>query len=219
MIVAVKSCWHDRNRGCHQIIRETWGKDVDVRFFLGGNNGGIWDMHDEVIVDSPDNLDGLPFKVHEMCKYLKDKTDYAFFCDTDTFLATKRLFACGYQKYDYAGKIDVIGKPGVPVTYVDCRGTTIKNCFPFASGGFGYFLSRKAMEVIAAQPPSPEDPSSWAEDLWVAQRLGPHIQAGEMTGYNIPNFVRNMSWHFIKRPYHGYEPYNGWQEKLYKENQ
>jgi hypothetical protein len=39
LAVCVKSCNRDKANGCHQAIRETWGKDfpsnVDVRFFVG----------------------------------------------------------------------------------------------------------------------------------------------------------------------------------------
>ena len=212
MIVAIKSCHRDRLRGCHQIIRETWGKDIQVRFFMGGETTDAL-LVDETTLDCPDDHEGLPHKTRAMCQWLKNKTDYAFFCDNDSFLVPRRLLACGYEKYDYSGKIDVLGKPGQPVKYTDCRGIVIPKCYPFASGGYGYFLSKKAMELVASQTPT-----TWAEDMFVAQVTGPEIEAGRMSGYNIPNFRNNMSWHFWKRPGAGYEPHNGWQQKLYEEN-
>src|SRR5277367_1576986 len=131
-LLVVKSCHYDRKRGCHQAIRETWGRDAEVRFFMGGETQDTL-LADETTLDCPDTHEGLPFKTRAICQRLKDIIDYAFFCDNDTFLIPRRLLACSYQKYDYAGKIDILGKPGQPVYYKDCRGNVIPQCFPFAS--------------------------------------------------------------------------------------
>ena len=219
LLIGIKSCNYDRERGCHKIIRETWGRaartlGINVQFFLSLEGMPAIPCEDEIYLDCPDNHEGLSHKTKAICKWTVEysNTDFLFLCDNDTHLVPYRLVACGYERYDYAGKIDVLGAPGQPRSYKDCRGILIPECYPFASGGYGYFLSRRAMEKVAMSTVD-----HWAEDLWVAQMLGPAIKAGRMTGYNIPNFRNNMSWHFLKKPGAGYEPFNGWQKKLYEE--
>ncbi len=74
--------------------------------------------------------------------------DYLFKCDDDTYVSIPRLLA-----YDTAGR-DYIGaqwKPGVN----------------YASGGAGYFLSRKAAAIVAEKLTQ----ATGAEDLLVGQIL------------------------------------------------
>ena len=77
--------------------------------------------------------------------------DYLFKCDDDTYVSIPRLLA-----YDTAGR-DYIGaewKPGVN----------------YASGGAGYFLSRRAASIVAEGLAHLPDPRG-AEDLLVGQIL------------------------------------------------
>ncbi len=168
LLVAVKSCVYDLKRGAHSLVREMWGrqiKDADVRFFTAGQGQP---EHDEVIVDAPDDYPNLPYKTREIVRWaLKGDYEHIFLCDTGSFVFVHHL-----ENYDYSA--DYIGYWGLkmePFDYVaqnkirHCQTVRIQRCYPWASGG-GYFLSRKAMEIVAAQ-----QPIVWAEDLNVGQAL------------------------------------------------
>lgn len=161
-LIAIKSCEYDRRRDAHQLIRATWGRDTgetDLRFFLGG---GLGIAEDETIVLAPDDYLGLPWKTREIVRWaVRDDYDWAFLCDTGSFVIPHHLMSCGFEKYDYSGywcmKMETF-RYSVP-------GIEVPVCYPWASGG-GYILSRKAMEIVASTPPTVR-----AEDLYVGQAL------------------------------------------------
>src|ERR1700722_15841442 len=114
LLVAVKSCNQHRDLGHHNVIRETWGKSLDVKFFLGGGMGK--NEPDELRLDCPDDYHSLPLKTREICKWaMGKKVDHLFICDTDSYVIPSKLLTCGYEQYDYAGKID--REFGVPFAY------------------------------------------------------------------------------------------------------
>lgn len=78
----------------------------------------------------PDDYGHLPEKTRAICKYAEG-FDYLFKCDTDTYASISRLLASGFEQYDYSG-------------YVLDSG--------YCSGGAGYWLSQKAMRIVAEQP-------------------------------------------------------------------
>src|SRR5277367_5778409 len=124
LLVAIKSCQRDKVSGCHQAIRDTWGKDfpadVDVRFFVGGSEISL--LADEVLVPVIDDLVNLPLKVREIAKYAIDKNyDFAYICDVDTFVIPKRLLASGFENYDYLGRFMIDGVPQLIKDFQDGR--------------------------------------------------------------------------------------------------
>jgi len=217
LMICVKSCQRDLERGYHNVIRSTWGKDakannVIVRFFVSSE----FRRHesDEVHLNCADDYNALSYKTREICKWAQGKLpSHIFLCDTDTYVDIKKLLTIPFWQYDYVGKID--RTPGVPFHYVAKSREGVEEhhpkCYPWASGGYGYFLSRKAFETVAF-----ESPTSWAEDLWVGQVLGPLIAEGEITALNTPRNI--YSWH---HPDHGeiYDPtkLTEWMHKMYKE--
>jgi len=217
LLIAVKSCQRDLKLGFHDVIRTTWGKDakalgIDVRFFVGAE--AIPYQSDEVHVKSADDYNALPYKTRDICRWANGKmVDYVFLCDTDTFLVPSKMLMCGFEKYDYVGKIDKT--PGVPFPYVavgrEGQQENHPKCYSWCSGGYGYFLSRKAFQEVAF-----EHPTSYAEDLWVGQVIGPMIAKGEMTVLTTP--INAYSWH---HPQHGeiytLDAMKGWMEKMYVE--
>jgi hypothetical protein len=207
--VCVKSCADHLDRGFHWKIRETWGQSLDVKFFIGDTMR----KHepDEVILACPDDYHSLPLKTREICKWATGKMiDYLFICDTDTYVIPSKLLTCGFEKYDYAGKID--RELGVPFAYQaidrDGQSTFYPRCFAWASGGYGYFLSRKAFTIIADKTPA-----GWPEDLIVGQFLGPLYATGEITMLNIPG--GSVSEHFPSHLYKsGYDLSFNWMEQM-----
>jgi len=197
VLIAVKSCQQDMNRGYHSVIRETWGKDVkaaDLRFFVGREDllcvPVKLENEDEVLVDCFDDYDNLPYKTREILKWSgRQDYDFTFLCDTDTFLIPARLMKTGFEKWDYSGKID--RTPGVTFQYnaVDRekKNTWFGACYPWASGGFGYFLSKEAAAYVTFQ-----EPDIWAEDLWVGQLMGP---IGRFNVKHLPDLAYKSTWH------------------------
>jgi len=218
LLIAVKSCQRDLKLGFHDVIRSTWGKDakalgIDVRFFVGAEATPY--QSDEVHVKSADDYNALPYKTREICRWANGKMlDYLFLCDTDTFLIPKKMLECGFDKYDYAGKISQpVNKPfRYEHTGREGHKEYHERCYPWASGGYGYFLSRKAFQEVAF-----EHPMSTCEDLWVGNVIGKLAAAGEMSILSTP--ANTYSWH---HPQHGelysLEPLKTWQEQMYQEH-
>jgi hypothetical protein len=215
LLIAVKSCEQHRKAGFHEVIRKTWGAKlpagVDLKFFVGGGPSSDVSMKDdEYDLFIGDGYHSLPFKTLEIARYAwAHRYDHVFLCDTDTFIIPSRLVSCGYEKFDYAGKIT---KPvGSTFHYdaVDRNGNKEihEHCYPWASGGYGYFLSRDAAEII-----SRNYPYSWAEDLWVGQVMGAD---SDMKICDLPKFYQYVTWHFPQTVYKsGYDLKFNWMEKM-----
>src|ERR1700693_325984 len=229
-LIAVKSCRQDRDRDYHEVIRGTWGQDVinaDLHFFMGNGNGILLaNQRDEVSVNCPDDYASLPFKTREILRWsIENNYDFTFLCDTDSFIILQNLLRSGFEKYDYYG---VIRKPlGKTFVYESIdrekRHTWVGECYPWASGGLGYFLSRKAAEIIIQR-----EPDIWAEDLWIGQILGPLYEAGEIKSGDASQMIRigdakNLegvaTWHFPSYTYKsGYDLKFKWMEGMYAEH-
>lgn len=231
LLVAVKSCRADLDRGCHDAIRATWGealrgRGVLVRFFIGHTGTDYFMAHpkasarllqsDEVEIDAADDYNSLPFKTRAICHWATGKNiNHVFLCDNDTYVKSNALLTCGYQNYDYVGKISKPLGETFPYDAVARNGvvTHIPNCHPWASGGFGYFLSKDAAFTIADSWPA-----TWAEDLWVGQILGKEMARGELRGLDLP--ANTYSMHFPVRQYNsGYDPKFRWQETAHLVNE
>jgi hypothetical protein len=193
LLIAIKSCERDMLNCCHTAIRETWGKDfppnVDVRFFVGNGSASL--KSDEVRLAVGDDLTALPSKAREMAGWtVENGYDPAFFCDVDTFVKPERLLSCGFEGYDYFGYFGNGFPPGVQIpTFGDHRLGDIA-VWAYASGGAGYFLSRRAAEVISKMVPA-----HYAEDVSVGHALGPLIAAGQLTGFASQQFDNYVVWH------------------------
>ena len=220
LAICVKSCQAALERGDHNIIRTTWGKDakalgIDVRFFVAATDTKtVRYQSDETTLKCPDDYNGLPYKTREICRWANGKMlDYLYLADTDTFLIPSKMLKCGFEKYDYAGKIGLPVDKRFRYEHIgrDGQKEIHERCFQWASGGYGYFLSRKAFGEVAF-----EHPTSSCEDLWVGQVIGERAAVGEMTVLSTPGNV--YSWH---HPNHGeiYElkTLKDWQEQMYRD--
>ena len=219
LLIAIKSCVRDAVRGNHDAIRRTWGKDfpacVDLRFFMGRDVNYLGMMDDEVMADAPDDYDSLPYKSREILRWsIQQNYDFSFLADTDTFVVPSKLMSCDFQRYDFSGRFGSMPELGKTFNYRDQRGV-YNNIHPWPSGGVGYFVSRKAAEIVVAT-----DPVVWAEDMFVGQALGPHIQSGAITAKDLPGFECCVSWHFPRREYNNqvYDLKFNWLEKMQKEH-
>jgi len=210
LIVAVKSCRRDQSLGYHQAIRDTWGRGVDVRFFVGGSGIESNFAPDEVALDCKDDYEALPFKTKAILEWsTKRGFDFTFLCDNDTFLKPDKLYRTDFQKYDYSGRFGEHPEIGSIFSYTDGRGNFYPNCHPWASGGIGYFLSRHASLIVLEYTPM-----IWAEDMHVGQCLGPYIRNRNISACDLKNFHNVAAWHFLRtNKYPRYNPemmYRSW---------
>jgi hypothetical protein len=199
ILIAVKSCHDDLDKGCHDTILKTWGRDLsDLRFFVGCERptwGQTWydGFHEKTIdIDVADDYDHLPQKTRRILQWsLEQGYDFTFLCDVDTFLEPDRLMKTGFEKYDYSGRFGSSPAIGSQFDFKDGRGIRHEHCHPWASGGFGYFVSQKAArEVVLVES------KIWAEDMYVGQVMGPLIQCGDIEAADLPNFENYASFHY-----------------------
>ena len=155
ILIAVLSC--RAHAAFQQAQRETWVKDipegVDFKYFVGYETtepdevqlGGDAFKPEQGLKKYP----SLPDKTKRLCQWALDYGyDYLFKTDTDTVINVKNLLNSGFKKWDYSG------------------GYNQEETGEFCSGGAGYWLSRKAMQIV-----SDSTFTSWAEDLFVAGSL------------------------------------------------
>jgi hypothetical protein len=205
LLIAVKSCTRDTAAGLNQAIRETWGRDavalgVDVRFFVGGTGVSPL-LADEIRVDAPDEYIWLPYKTRAIARWaLAQNYDYAFLCDTDTFLLPDKLLQLPFSSYDYCG---FLHSGGFTFENYDDGYKHIRIGYWWASGGVGYFLSAKSLAIISSCEPFNEN-----EDLWIGQVLNQLGVFGKLKTAPLENFHETISWHLSKRNggNRGYEP-------------
>ena len=204
LLVAVKSCPRDLKNGCHEAIRQTWGKDfqwysfglrkIDLKFFVGTAEIDVPVLQeDEVVVKVPtDTLESLPDETKQIAKFAVEKGyDFVFLCDNDTFIRPDRLLACGFEHFDYCGQFEP-GYNGLPrQNFQDGRLGNIGTVWPYCSGGVGYFLSRRAAELVAEMPIV-----HYAEDLCVGQVLSPLVAQGKLSAFQPMQFEKYAAWHF-----------------------
>jgi hypothetical protein len=191
-LIAIVSCSRDTLNGFNDAIRQTWLKDnySDYAFILGRD--AVPTHSDEVVVNSKDDYLSLPEKTHALLTWALGKDyDYIFKCDTDTFAMPKRILTSGYTNHDYIGYFNgPVGQANV----------VYKRCFAWASGGSGYWLSKKAAQIIVDNPPDKRAICPIlkypCEDLWVGQLLGKQISEHRFTGLHDDRYWRGFRGDF-----------------------
>jgi hypothetical protein len=153
VLIAVESCqWH-KNHNDWQ--RKTWVpnvKDADVRFFMAKPETDP--LPDEVYLDVEDDYKALASKTKGAVRWaLKHDYDFMFKCDTDTYIVPERLLNSNFWETDYTGHF---------------QEATWQFPFGFAAGGPGYWLSTRAMEILAEAKCENKE----GEDRWVGRVLG-----------------------------------------------
>jgi len=164
ILVAIESCADHRRY--HQAQRDTWIKDlpkeVSYRFFMGGSSesyyvGEPWFRFDEVCLNVDDSYRGLALKTREICRWAYDAGyDFLFKTDTDTVISVSRLLTSDFASHDYLGGENA---DNLPAEVGPGR-------IEFASGGAGYWLSKKAMSIV-----SRGRPEACGEDVYAALML------------------------------------------------
>jgi hypothetical protein len=141
ILVGICSCHgHEEKRDA---VRETWLSrpvpGVTAKFFVGRKRSVSLNEPDTVVLDCPDDYDGLPAKVLAFFRdaLASSDFDYLFKCDDDTFVSLQRLSELTHDNPDLVGNYRLRDDG-------------------FASGGAGYLLSRKWVEILAADESLPE---------------------------------------------------------------
>lgn len=194
VLIGVMSCERDAANGCHDAIRRTWARHMvpglDYKLFVGR---GIQPLApDEERLDCSDGPDenggvshapGLCEKTQAMRRWAVEREyEFMFKADCDTYLSPKGLLASGFENYDYSGHFPSYPQAGIIPVVPDGRGKYI-----YASGGVGYWLSRRAMEAMLAAPYDEKrlDNRGYpAEDLWIPNVLFPL----GILGYHDPRY-------------------------------
>jgi hypothetical protein len=174
LLIAIESCHRDRDK--HQAQHETWLKDlfiVEHKFFIG------WPLaqsleEDEVQLTVDDGYGDLSVKTQSICRWaLAHDYDCVFKCDVDTLVNPYRFLFSGFQRHDYFGGENAdVNVSGFEPERIE-----------FCSGGAGYWLSKKALTIIAEAGSI----KTAAEDVFVAHALK---EAGIR-----PVFHQGYRWH------------------------
>ncbi len=196
ILIAIISCKRDIDNGFNDAIRDTWirhiPEGVDYKFIIGQNDGLVL-KDDEVMLPCPDDYNNLPYKTKALLEWaLVNDYDFVYKCDTDTYLMPDRLINSGFHNFDYVGHFN--GPIGQTNTIYGCL-------YSWTSGGSGYCLSKKAMQIVVSYDASHMSMCPVlqipCEDLWVGQLLGEHIENGKILANHNPRFASGFNKDFI----------------------
>lgn len=137
-IILILSCASDRRNGRDAAARETWlqrwGELVPYRFVYGVPSASESD--DEIIVGAPDDYASLWLKQRRAYRWaFANWYSHVFICCNDTYVRVPQLLASDYANGGYVGRC--------------CANER------YASGGAGYWLSRRSLVAIIGSSPSP----------------------------------------------------------------
>ena len=138
-----------------KICEQTWLKDCpcDYKFFSDADLGLTEiDQHKNDI----DPIRTMRTKL--MVKYAYDNGyDFVFRVDSDAYVWVNRLLACGFEQWDYSGWC--------------LQAQQGEWCVNTAHGGVGFFLNRKAMEIVMNAPVERYADRKYWGDLWAGHQL------------------------------------------------
>jgi hypothetical protein len=165
LVVCIISCL--KNKEKMGAIRNTWVKNlsslgIDHYFVLGDEQiSAVQIKNDILYVPVKEVYENLPKKVTALYEYIIDKTkyNYVFKIDDDCFVNTIEFEKIPFWNHDYLGhEVCTDAKDFIPDWHFGkCHDPEI-NKTPYDSkyigswcgGGFGYFLSQKAMKILKA---------------------------------------------------------------------
>ena len=149
VLVALETCALPQYAERRRLVAETWGNRLPPPF--------EFDIFDGPRLGVIDDRVHLPDKTRAICLYaLAHNYDWLMIVDDDVLIWPERLKVP--TQGDYWGVVLNSGDPNREAPR------------PFCTGSF-YWLSRKAIALIAA---APLDPQQLAEDQWVAAVLRSH---------------------------------------------
>lgn len=180
-LIAISSCGDFESNGNNQALRDTWLKNVgafpglDYKFFFGVGQDGPALKDTIILPDVQDDYGHLTYKTRHSLRWAyADKYDFVFRCFPDTYVQVDRLMACPFADFDYYGDFRS-EEGGRPDGGTGKLMPTLQEAQNYASGGAGYWLSRRAFSFLLDAPVLGvwrDDLTPYVEDLWVGNILG-----------------------------------------------
>lgn len=181
-LVAVSTCWDFEKSGANDVMRSCWLKDcaaagLDYRMFVGVGQGAeqqvlVGELPPDMVLlnEVEDGYGKLSYKTQHSLRWAHAREySHVFRCFPYTFCIPERLVKCGFEGFDYFGSFR--GETAGPDNY--------------PSGGPGYFMSRRAYELLLHAPIEGSEAMgkhtrvwSYGEDLWSGQVLNWHRDIG-----------------------------------------
>lgn len=148
-----------------QACEETWLKNSPVDYKgLSDADLGL------VEINQHENAHD-PIRTHRtigMVKWAYERGyDFLFRVDTDAYVWINRLLKSGFENHDYMGWCNKSTQPPY-------SGKEDEWCASTAHGGTGFFLSRRAMEIILTSPVERFADGKFWGDLWAGHQLWKH---------------------------------------------
>ena len=148
LLIAVVTCNAYRDRA--DAVRRTWGRDAKhILYVIGRPSGPEEIVGDTLFLDCPDTYESLTQKSFALCRYIRDHLNFdrVFKCDDDTLVNVAALEAA-HCPADFFGYVHS-ETPSEGWRLHKGRRSQGVYRGPWVSGGLGYFLSRRAVSVLA----------------------------------------------------------------------
>ena len=184
MLVAILSCGQNQHK--QDVVRSTWLPKIrrqgfSAVFVTGGSDNGVVHRDDVVCVPTADTYEALPQKILSFYRYAASHLnfDYIFKCDDDTYVYSDQLsqlpldadFIGGNLLY-YDEETYRLWMDRKHLRWDDSFRTPLNIVQKYPCGGEGYFLSSRAVSILAHANPHIHIPAS--EDLVVTSLLASH---------------------------------------------
>ncbi len=148
LLIAVVTCHAYRKRA--DAVRKTWGRDAEHVVYVVGRPGEPEELvGDTLYLDCPDTLQGLTRKTFALCRFVRNHLDFdrVYKCDDDTFVNVAAVNAA-HCPADFFGFVqcEPDGQAWRMHKGLRCAGVYRGS---WVNGGLGYFLSRRAVSVLA----------------------------------------------------------------------
>lgn len=187
VLIAISSCYDFERNGNNQALRDTWLPDLrhhaftHYKFFFGSGQGAESNPLPDAVVlpDVPDDYGHLTYKTQASLRWAAERNyDFVFRCFADTYVRVDRLMSSGFEQYDYMGDFRN-EEGGLTQSDPQIHRPTLQEAQNYASGGPGYFLSKRAYSLLLEAPILGlwrDDLMPYVEDMWVGNILGRHLE-------------------------------------------
>jgi hypothetical protein len=192
LLIGVLTCQAYQDRA--NTVRQTWGRQAEAIVYAVGRPGQPSELAgDTLYLDCPDGYADLPRKTLAFFRFVRDRFDFdhVFKCDDDTLLNVPALEALP-KRHDYMGFVTGYENPPGPRVW---RGVSFDGPWrgPWACGGVGYLVSRKAVKILADCQDRELTDGEVFEDKMVADILrAAHITPGFLPGPPGLSAVKNV---------------------------
>lgn len=159
-IIAILTC--EKNKDRLEAVRETWVKDFTDNskvFYVFARPGGNTELTGNILyLDCPESYEEGPRKVVALYNFLIKNFDfdYIYKCDDDTYVDVQAMLRLDLEGKDYIGNFVTDKRTAIDPTahYGKCSNKLLevpyqgKFLVPWARGGRGYLLSKRAAENL-----------------------------------------------------------------------